>query len=263
MLLQSAHAASRAGMGATCHLLKKAFYWPSLDEDARQYSWTCKVQRRLRTGRGRRGPPQETGDETAVTVNAPDRDPTRPPHPASGPATTRQRVRRRPQTLRSVNPRPDVTHSAERQPGHLPYEPVPVAELARFAARQSLPQIAKVSATPEPAPRLQPVIFARLRGPRTCLAPPPGEKDEEGLHQRFEEVTEALHEAAERLRAMDHKYEMLARQKEPSGERQDPDQAAPDQTPADQAGLIAEGDVPSPDCSCCGLPIARSRPCPH
>ena len=263
MLLQSAHTASRAGMGATCHLLKKAFYWPSLDEDARRYSWACKVQRRLRTGRGRRGPPQEAGDGTAGTVNAPDREPTRPPHLASGPATTRQRVRRRPQTLRSVNPRPDVTHSAEHQPGHLPYEPVPVAELARFAARQPLPQIVKISAAPEPVPQLQPVILARLRGPATCPAPHQGENDEEELHQRFEEVTEALHAAAERLRAMDHKYEMLARQGGPSGEKQDPDQAAPDQTPTDQAGLIAEGDVPSPDCSCCGLPIARPRPCPH
>ena len=47
MLLQSAHAASMAGMGATCHLLKKAFYWPSLDEDARQYTRACKARRRL------------------------------------------------------------------------------------------------------------------------------------------------------------------------------------------------------------------------
>ena len=250
-------------MGATCHLLKKAFYWPSLDEDARQYSWACKVQRRLRTGRGRRGPPQETGDETAITANASDRDPTRLSHPARGPSTTRQRVRRRPQTLRGVNPRPGVTPSGERQPDHPPYEPAPVAELARFAARQSLAQLAELSALPGLAPRPQPVIFARLRGPRTCHAPPPGAKDKEELHQRSGVVTEALHETADRLRALDHKYEMLARQKAPSRGGQDPDQAAPDQAPADQAGLIAEGDVPSPDCSCCGLPIARPRPCPH
>ena len=138
-----------------------------------------------------------------------------------------------------------------------------MAELARFAARQPLPQIVKLSAAPEPAPQLQPVILARLRGPATCPAPHQGENDEEELHQRFEEVTEALHAAAERLRAMDLQYEMLARQVGPSGKKQDPDQAAPDQTPTDQAGLIAEGDVPSLDCSCCGLPIARSRPCPH
>ena len=109
------------------------------------------------------------------------------------------------------------------------------------------------------------MTFARIRGPRTCHlhTPPPGEKNNEGLRQRFEKLTEAMREAADRMRAMDHKYEMLARQRELSRNGEDPDQAAPDQTPADQAGLIAEGDVPSSDCSCCGLPIARSRPCPH
>ena len=62
---------------------------------------------------------------------------------------------------------------------------------------------------------------------------------------------------------VDPEYEMLAKRRELSGKVEGPDQAAPDQAPADQAGLIAEGDVPSPDCSCCGLPIAGSRPCPH
>ena len=250
-------------MGATCHLLKKAFYWPSLDEDARQYSWTCKVQRRLRTGRGRRGPPQEAGDETAIAAHASDHDPARIPHPARGPSNARQGVRRRPRTLRGVEPRPDVTHNGECQSDHPPYKPAPVAELAQFAARQSLPQLAGLSAPPGLGPHPWPVTFARIRGPRTCHAPPPGEKNNEGLRQRFEKLTEAMREAADRMRAMDHKYEMLARQRELSGNGEDPDQAAPDQTPADQAGLIAEGDVPSPECSCCGLPIAGSRPCPH
>ena len=50
LLLAAAHAAAMAGMGAPCHLLKKAFYWPSLDEDARQYTRACRARRRLRTG---------------------------------------------------------------------------------------------------------------------------------------------------------------------------------------------------------------------
>ena len=84
-----------------------------------------------------------------------------------------------------------------------------------------------------------------------------------GLRQRFERLTEAMREAADRMRAMDHMCEMMARQRASSRNEEDPDQAAPDQTPSDQAGLIAEGDVLSPDRSGCGLPIARSRPCPH
>ena len=138
-----------------------------------------------------------------------------------------------------------------------------MAELARVAARQPFPRIVKLSPISEPVPQLYPVTLARLRGPATCSAPHQGENDKEELHQRFEEVTEALQAAAERLQAMDHQYEMLARQVGPSRKEQDPDQAAPEQTPTDQAGLIAEGDVSSPDCSCCGLPIARPRPCPH
>merc|ERR1711917_120387 len=103
-LLQSAHAAMMAGMGATCHLLKKAFYWPSLDEDARRYTRACKAQRRLRTRRGRRCPPQGAGDGAAGPVNEPDRESTRAPHLPSGPATTKRRAGRRPQALRGVNP---------------------------------------------------------------------------------------------------------------------------------------------------------------
>ena len=60
LLLAAAHAAAMAGMGAPCHLLKKAFYWPSLDEDARKYAWTCKIQRRRRSGRKQRAPSRET-----------------------------------------------------------------------------------------------------------------------------------------------------------------------------------------------------------
>ena len=136
-----------------------------------------------------------------------------------------------------------------------------MAELAQFAARQSLPQLAGLSAPPGLSPHPWPLTFARTRGPRTypLLTPPPGEKNNEGLRQRLEKLTETMREVADRVRAADHEYEMLAKLRELSRNGEDPDQAAPDQAPADQAGLTAEGDVPSPDCSCCGLPIA----CPH
>ena len=88
---------------------------------------------------------------------------------------------------------------------------------------------------------------------------PPGEEGGEELRQRVEELAENMR----RMRAAIRSYEMLAKQLKPGREGEGLDQAAPDQTPADQAGLIAEGDVPSPECSCCGLPIAESRPCPH
>merc|ERR1711923_105398 len=70
MLLAAAHAAAMAGMGAPCHLLKKAFYWPSLDEDARKYAWTCKIQQRRRSGRKQRAPPQGDNDEMAAVTSA-------------------------------------------------------------------------------------------------------------------------------------------------------------------------------------------------
>ena len=31
------------GMGSTGYLLKKAFYWPTLTEDARQYTQACRA----------------------------------------------------------------------------------------------------------------------------------------------------------------------------------------------------------------------------
>ena len=84
-----------------------------------------------------------------------------------------------------------------------------------------------------------------------------------GLQQRFEKLTEVMREAADRMRAMDHMCEMMARQRASSRNEEDPDQAPPDQTLPDQAGLIAEGDVPNQEQSGCGLPDARTRPCPH
>ena len=265
MLLQSAHAASRAGMGATCHLLKKAFYWPSLDEDARRYSWTCKVQRRLRTGRGRRAPRQEAVDETVTAAHASDHAPARKLHPTCGPSNARPRTGRRLRTLQGVEPRPGVTLNGERQSDLPPYEPPPVAELAQVAARQPLPQRAGLSAPPGFGPLPWTWPPARVPGPSIypLVTAPPGEENSEELRQRFEELAENMRGTARRMQAAIREYEMMAEQMEPSRNGEDLDQAAPDQAPADQTGLIAEGDVPSQDCSCCGLPIAESRPCPH
>ena len=139
----------------------------------------------------------------------------------------------------------------------------------------------------------------RLRRYRSCHhAPPPGEGDLLRLQQRFHRLTETMRRATERLRAIDHMCEMMARQKVPgqdegdqdqaypdqtlrdqavldhvremmarqsatSVDMEDPDQAPPDWTPSDQARLIAEGDVPKQEQNGCGLPDARPRPCPH
>ena len=62
---------------------------------------------------------------------------------------------------------------------------------------------------------------------------------------------------------LDHVREMMARQSATSVNVENPDQAPLDWTPSDQAGLIAEGDVPKQEQSGCGLPDARPRPCPH
>ena len=261
MLLQSAHAASRAGMGATCHLLKKAFYWPSLDEDARQYAWTCKVQRRRRTGRGQRTPRQEAADETMTATRAADNASARRLPPDYDPPTARLRTGRRLRPLRGTEPRFSGAQEDGRQSDLLPYEPPSVAELTQVAAQQPLPPRARLAAPPGFGPRPWTRPSARASRPSLYpLAPaPPGEEGGEGLHQRIEELAENMR----CLRAAIRSYETLTQQLQPGREEESRDQAVPDQTPADQTGLIAEGDVPSPECSCCGLPIAGSRPCPH
>ena len=153
---------------------------------------------------------------------------------------------------------------AEHQRDHAPYEPTPLAELVRFADRQPSLRVHKLSTASEPVPQLRPGELVRIRGPATCSAPNQGEEEDVGeLHQRVERVAEALQAAALRLQAMDHHVLMLARQVEPSGEEQNQDLTAPERTLTDQAGLIAEGDVSSPDCGNCGLPAARLRLCPH
>ena len=244
-------------MGATCHLLKKAFYWPGLDEDARRYSWTCKVQRRLRTGRGQRAPRQEAVDETVRADHAP----ARKLPPTCGPSNARPSTGRRLRTLRGVEPRPAVTLNGERQSDLPTYEPPPVAELAQLAARQPLPQRAVPSAPPGFGPLPWTWPPARVPEPRInpLVTVPLEEEDNEALRQRLEGLAATMR----RMRAAIHNYEMMAEQMKPSRNGEDLDQAAPDQAPANQTGLIAEGDVPNPECSCCGLPIAGSRPCPH
>merc|ERR1712219_12225 len=139
-----------------------------------------------------------------------------------GPSAAGQRVKRRPRALRGAEPRPDVAHEEVSHSAHPPYRPAPVAELAQFAARQPLPQLTELSALPEPDLRPWSVTSARIRGPRDCHhASPLGEKNSEGLRQRFEKLTEAMREAADRMRAMDHMCEMLTRQRELSRNEED------------------------------------------
>ena len=209
-----------------------------------------------------------------------------------------------------------------------------MAELMPFPTRQPL---VRITAFPTPAEDVGPREFGyrdpasplgeatseepRMRGPRTCPhapppgggerqphrlrryrprhhAPPPGEGDLLRLQQRFQRLTETMRRATDRMRAIDHMCEMMARpgtssrdeedqdqahldwtlrdqavldhvremaarQRAPSVNVENPDQALLDQTRSDQAGLIAEGDVPKQEQSGCGLPDARTRPCPH
>ena len=334
LLLAAAHAAAMAGMGAPCHLLKKAFYWPSLDEDARKYAWTSKIQRRRRSGRKQRAPQPRDGGAVTADASTRSHGPTKLPASARGPPAGRPRVKRGSPALRGVEPRPDAAHEERSQAAHPHYQPAPMAELMPFPARQSLFRISALS-TPAEAACLREFGYRdptspleeatsgepRMRGPRTCPhappqgegndepphlqryrschhAPPPGEGDLLRLQQRFHRLTETMRRATERLRALEHMREMMARQKAPDQDEGDQDQAYPDQTlrdqavldhvremmarqsatsvdmenpdqapldwtPSDQAGLIAEGDVPKQEQNGCGLPDARPRPCPH
>ena len=89
----------------------------------------------------------------------------------------------------------------------------------------------------------------------------PGKERSPGeIRQRVERASEALQAIVLRLQDMDHQVCLLAEQEEPSEEGLTQDQAARGRANADQAGLIAEGDVPRPKY---GLPIARLRICPH
>ena len=50
-LIQAAHTAMHEGMGPTNHLLKGEFYWPTLEEDIRQFTGACRA---LKTRKARR-----------------------------------------------------------------------------------------------------------------------------------------------------------------------------------------------------------------
>ena len=61
-LLQAAHAAMHDGMGSTGYLLKKAFYWPTLAEDARQFTQACRAIHTTKAQRREQGPPPPPRD---------------------------------------------------------------------------------------------------------------------------------------------------------------------------------------------------------
>merc|ERR1712219_73547 len=137
MLLAAAHAAAMAGMGAPCHLLKKAFYWPSLDKDARKYAWTSKIQRRRRSGRKQHVPQPRAGGAATADASTRSHGPTKLPASVCGPPAGRPRFRRGSPSLRGVEPRPDTAHEERSQAAHPHCPPAPMAELAPFGARQN------------------------------------------------------------------------------------------------------------------------------
>ena len=273
LLLAAAHAAAMAGMGAPCHLLKKAFYWPSLDEDARKYAWTCKIQRRRRSGRKQRAPQPRDGGAVTADASTRSHGPTKLPASVCGPPAGRPRFKRGSPALRGVEPRPDTAHEERSQAAHPHCPPAPVAELVPFGARQTpgrivtLPTPAETTCLQEsggrgPTPLLGEAVGGepRTRGPRTCPhtspqgegndelphlqrhrscqhAPPPGEGDFRRLLQRFHRLQGLMRSAAERMEALEHAREVAARQEALDQEERDQAQAYPDQALRDQAVL--------------------------
>ena len=131
----------------------------------------------------------------------------------------------------------------------------------RFAERQHFPRICELSAVPEPVPQLPPARLTRVRGPATGSTSNPGEEGSAGeIRQRVERATEALQAIVLRLQEMDHQVCLLSEQEGPSEEGLTQDQSTLGRAGADQAGLIAEGDVSRPEY---GLPVVRLRGCPH
>ena len=91
--------------------------------------------------------------------------------------------------------------------------------------------------------------------------PIPGQGDSpDEMHQRVEQAAGALQAIVLRLQEMDHQVCLLAEQEGPREEGPPQDQSTPGRDGADQAGLIAEGDVSRPEY---GLPVVRLRRCPH
>merc|ERR1712131_340490 len=149
LLLAAAHAAAMAGMGAPCHLLKKAFYWPSLDEDARKYAWTSKIQRRRRSGRKQRAPRPRDGGAVTADASTRSHGPTKLPASVCGPPAGRPRFKRGSPDLRGVELRPDTAHEERSQAAHPNCPPAPVAELVPFGARQTPCRIGTLSTPAE------------------------------------------------------------------------------------------------------------------
>ena len=84
-LLQAAHAAMHDGMGSTGYLLKKAFYWPTLAEDARQFTQACRAIHTTKAQRREQGPPPPPRDRN------PEPEVEQKPRPARPRARTRGR----------------------------------------------------------------------------------------------------------------------------------------------------------------------------
>ena len=139
--------------------------------------------------------------------------------------------------------------------GRLPWEPV-----------------REPAATPEPVPQPTLEELARIAGGgrlpwepvrESAAVPEPilGKEDSPGkIHQRVKRAAEALQAIVLRLQEMDHQACLLAEQEGPSEEGPTQDQSTLSCAGADQAGLIAEGDVSRPEY---GLPVVRLRRCPH
>ena len=109
-LIQAAHAAMHEGMGTTGYLLKKAFYWPTLTEDARQFTQACHAIRTKRTQRIGQGPP--------APPRSGDMEPTAEPNPR--PAARRKGNR---------GPRPSLRSPTTRAPGEPAVEVDPTVEV--------------------------------------------------------------------------------------------------------------------------------------
>ena len=84
-LIQAAHAVMHEGMGSTNLLLEGDFYWPTLEEDTRQFTGACRALKARRAQRWRASLPATPLDEHQTpTVGRP---PAQRPQPADAPET--------------------------------------------------------------------------------------------------------------------------------------------------------------------------------
>ena len=70
-LIQAAHSATHQGMGPTAQLLRREFYWPTLEEDADHLTAACRTVRGRRRRRDRRARPSPTSKEPLTAEEDP------------------------------------------------------------------------------------------------------------------------------------------------------------------------------------------------